>query len=96
MGRLYKIAHVTPVVVCYQEGRQELDKVLQIFIRMNSGGTTLSHSDLLLSVAVSEWTKRDARMEIRTLVQELNRIGDGFSFSKDFVLKGGPDAVRHP
>ena len=89
LGRLYEVAHVDPIVVCYQETSQELDKVLQIFIRMNSGGTTLSHSDLLLSIAVAEWKKLDARQEIRTLVDDLNRIGDGFSFSKDFVLKAG-------
>lgn len=89
LGRLYQVTHIDPVVVCYEEKGQELDKVLQIFIRMNSGGTTLSHSDLLLSVAVAEWKKRDARQEIRTLVDDLNRIGDGFSFSKDFVLKAG-------
>ena len=89
LGQLFQIAHVDPVVVAYQETSQELDKVLQIFIRMNSGGTTLSYSDLLLSVAVAAWKELDARQEIRTLVQDLNGIGDGFRFSKDFVLKAG-------
>ena len=73
----------------YEEKGQELDKVLQIFIRMNDGGTPLSHSDMLLSIAVAQWTHHDARKEIHTLVDELNRIGIGFSFSKDWVLKAG-------
>ena len=39
---------------------------------MNSGGTPLSYSDLLLSIAVAQWSKLDARQEIHGLVDELN------------------------
>ena len=46
---------------------------MQIFIRTNSGGTVLSYSDLLLSVAVTQWSKYDAREEIHQLVNDLNR-----------------------
>ena len=35
-----------------------------IFIRVNSGGTKLSYSDLLLSIATAEWRNFDARKEI--------------------------------
>jgi hypothetical protein len=63
--------------------------VLNIFIRLNSGGTVLSYSDLLLSIAVAQWTQVDARAEIHKLVDELNRIGTGFDLSQDFVLKAG-------
>ena len=87
--QLYQVVHTKPLVAFYEENSQELDKVLQIFIRTNSGGTFLSYSDMLLSVAVAQWADRDAREEIHTLVDELNRIGAGFSFSKDFVLKAG-------
>ena len=86
---LYQVVHTKPLVSFYEENSQELDKVLQIFIRMNSGGTILSYSDMLLSVAVAQWTDRDAREEIHSLVDELNRIGTGFLFSKDLVLKAG-------
>jgi hypothetical protein len=34
---------------------QDPDKVLEIFVRVNSGGTTLSYSDLLLSMATNQW-----------------------------------------
>ena len=77
------------LVAYYEETGQELDKALQIFIRMNDGGTPLSHSDLLLSIAVAQWTEHDARKEIHDLVDELNRVGTGFNFSKDLVLKAG-------
>ncbi len=71
----------------YLETSQELDKVLNIFIRVNSGGTPLSYSDLLLSIATAQWKTKDAREEITSFVDELNRTGDGFNFKKDFVLK---------
>jgi hypothetical protein len=72
----------------FLEGSQDADKVLDIFVRVNSGGTTLSYSDLLLSMATNQWQHRDAREEVRALVQELNTGGSReFGFSKDVVLK---------
>lgn len=67
---------------------QDADKVLEIFVRVNSGGTTLSYSDLLLSMATNQWRDLDAREEVRSLVSEINsNAGRQFSFSKDVVLK---------
>jgi hypothetical protein len=71
----------------YLERGKELNKVLQIFIRVNSGGTPLSYSDLLLSIATASWKERDARETITSLVDELNGIGDTFNFNKDLILK---------
>ena len=64
-----------------------LDKVLNIFIRINSGGTKLNYSDLLLSVATAQWQTRNAREEITNFVDQLNSIGNGFDVNKDFILK---------
>ena len=86
---LYEAIRVRPLVCFYEESSQELEKVLQIFIRTNSGGTVLSYSDLLLSVAVAQWSEHDAREEIHQTVDEINNIGNGFDFSKDWVLKAG-------
>lgn len=85
--KLYSIIHTNPTISYYQEKSQELDKVLNIFIRVNSGGTPLSYSDLLLSFASAQWDKRDAREEINKAVDEINEIGRGFNINKDFVLK---------
>lgn len=72
----------------YLETDQDADKVLDIFVRVNSGGTTLSYSDLLLSMATNQWQHLDAREEVRALVQRLNTGGPReFNFSKDMVLK---------
>lgn len=85
--KLHSVIHVNKIISYYLEQSLELDKVLNIFIRVNSGGTTLSYSDLLLSFATSQWVKRDAREEINDFVDEINQIGRGFNFSKDVVLK---------
>lgn len=87
LTKLFNIIHVTPTISYYLEDSIELDKVLNIFIRINSGGTTLSYSDLLLSFATAQWEKRDAREEINQFVDEINDIGNGFNISKDLVLK---------
>jgi hypothetical protein len=89
LDRLFRVVHTEPLIHFYEEETQEIARVLNIFIRLNSGGTVLSYSDLLLSTAVAQWKNLDARAEIHTLVDELNRIGTGFNFTHDFVLKAG-------
>lgn len=89
IGRLYEMIHNARSLYFYQEDDQDVEKVLDIFIRVNSGGTVLSYSDLLLSIATAQWTKRDAREEIRSLLSSLNAAGLGFRFPKDTVLKTG-------
>lgn len=89
IDRLHHVVHAQPLINYYEEETQDLERVLNIFIRLNSGGTVLSYSDLLLSIAVAQWKKVDARAEIHKLVDELNRIGTGFALSQDFVLKAG-------
>jgi len=85
--KLWSVVHDAGVINYFLEKDESLDKVLNIFIRVNSGGTVLSYSDLLLSVATAQWEKQDARKEITSFVDELNRMGDGFNFNKDLVLK---------
>jgi hypothetical protein len=85
---LYQAFRSAKPVNYYLETSQDSDKVLDIFVRVNSGGTTLSYSDLLLSMATNQWEYLDAREEVRALVQQLNTGGSReFSFSKDLVLK---------
>jgi hypothetical protein len=89
LDRLHRTVHSRQLINFYEEESQDIERVLNIFIRLNSGGTVLSYSDLLLSIAVAQWQKIDARAEIHRLVDELNRIGTGFDLSQDFVLKAG-------
>lgn len=89
LDSLYKAVHLTPSINFYEEENQSIERVLTIFIRTNSGGTELSYSDLLLSIAIAQWSTLDARKEIHNLVDELNQVRNGFGITKDFVLKAG-------
>lgn len=74
-----------PIINYFLEKEQSLDKALNIFIRINSGGEPLNFSDLLMSIAVANWTQKDARKEIHKLVDTIR--DKGYSISKDLVLK---------
>lgn len=87
LDRLHAVVHRDLLINFFEEEDQDLDKVLNIFIRVNSGGTVLSYADLLLSIATAQWKGRDARQEVYSLVDEMNEMGHGFSFPKDLVLK---------
>ncbi|MCY4259648.1 MAG: DUF262 domain-containing protein [Rhodobacteraceae bacterium] len=89
LDRLHRVVHTEPTVTYYEELNQDIEHVLSIFIRRNSGGTALSYSDLLLSIATSQWTTLDARKEVHRLVDDLNQIGAGLGLTKDLVLKAG-------
>lgn len=69
----------------FLEEEQNLDKALNIFIRINSGGEPLNFSDLLMSIAVANWETKDARKEIHKLVDNIR--DKGFTISKDLILK---------
>lgn len=85
--QLYESIVIKPTFNAYLEESPDPDKVLDIFVRVNSGGTVLSYSDLLLSMATNQWKERDAREEVRSLVSDLNELPAGFQFTKDLVLK---------
>lgn len=87
LNRLKETIFQDSSIVYYEEDSSDLDKVLNIFVRVNSGGTKLGYSDLLLFMATAQWDDLDAREEIIKLVNEINTIGDGFNIDKDLVLK---------
>jgi len=87
LDSLWNAIHKFETISYFSESRQDLDEVLDIFVRLNSGGTPLSYSDLLLSLATATWKGHDARQEVYTLVEVLNKDYGTFNFSKDFVLK---------
>ncbi len=69
----------------YEEEADSIDNVLEIFVRVNSGGMVLSKSDLLFSTIVSHWD--DAREEIDSLLTAINKIGEGYKFTNDFIMR---------
>ena len=73
------------IINYFLEPEQNIDKALNIFIRINSGGEPLDFSDLLMSIAIANWQHKDAKKEIDALISEIRDIG--FFITKDFVLK---------
>lgn len=69
----------------YEEDEQKPDKAVNIFIRINSGGTALSFSDILMSIAIANCKQMDAKTEIKNLVEHVR--SKGFNISHDFILK---------
>lgn len=61
------------------------DVAVNIFVRINSGGSQLSFSDIMMSMAIAGWRKKDARTEINRLVEVVNN--KGFNISHDYILK---------
>jgi Protein of unknown function DUF262 len=88
LERLYKAVHSDEVIASYSELDQDYDRVLDIFVRANEGGTKLSKSDLLLSMVTSSWNGVNAREEIFSFVDRLNtQLTGKNNFDKDFIMK---------
>jgi len=86
VAKLWQEIHHSASLHFYEEDVQDIERVLDIFVRVNSGGTVLSYSDLLLSIATAQW-EGDARAAVHGLVDSLNQTGSGFTFSRDTILK---------
>lgn len=87
LRRLRRAIFDEKLINYYQEEEQDLDTVLEIFIRTNSGGEPLSFSDLLMSFIIANWKNEEkkAREEFEFLIEAV-RLG-GFSITSDFILK---------
>jgi uncharacterized protein with ParB-like and HNH nuclease domain len=88
LQRLYDSIHTDEVIAYYTETDQDYDRVLDIFVRANEGGTKLSKSDLLLSMVTSNWDGVNARDEIFNFVDRINtQLTRRNDFDKDFIMK---------
>ena len=85
--KLYMAVHKEQLIHYFNEKSQEVDHVLDVFIRTNSGGTKLAFSDLLMSIAVANWNG-DFRKEIENLTNWIYQSQDlGFYIERDWILK---------
>ncbi len=71
------------------ENASDLDRVLNIFARVNQGGTQLTYAELLLSTATAKWKHRDALSSFEDLRRKLNATGEGFRVPNDRIVKAG-------
>ena len=88
LSNLYSHLSSEKLISYYIVDDQNQDKVLDVFIRTNSGGTPLSFSDLLMSIASANWRKYDAREEMKQTKESIYSYGNpNFNVSQDFILK---------
>ncbi len=69
-----------------------LDEILEIFVRVNSGGQVLSKSDLMFSLMQMLW--EGASDSIAELTDQLN-AKERYDFDKDFILKVALVCTNH-
>ncbi|GAA6864431.1 DUF262 domain-containing protein [Helicobacter pylori] len=85
LEKLKDAIHTKQLISFFEEKEKNLNKVLNIFIRVNSGGVKLSHSDLLMSILTASFSS-DIREKMNELVDALK--DKGFSnMGQDQVLK---------
>ncbi|GAA7671982.1 DUF262 domain-containing protein [Helicobacter pylori] len=85
LENLSKAFHDKQLISFFEETEKNLNKVLNIFIRVNSGGVKLSYSDLLMSILTASFSS-DIRERMNELVDALK--DQGFSnMGQDQVLK---------
>lgn len=83
LHRLYRV--INSEISYFEETEKSLEKVLNIFIRVNSGGTQLSYSDLLMSILTATF-QGDIREKMEQEVDNLAR--EGFAcVTRDHILK---------
>lgn len=83
--QLERVIHNISNINYYEEDEQNPDKAVNIFVRINSGGTPLSFSAILMSIAIASWKHKDARTEINNLVDTIR--AKGFNVDQDYILK---------
>ncbi|MCQ2629646.1 DUF262 domain-containing HNH endonuclease family protein [Helicobacter pylori] len=82
---LNKAFHDKQLISFFEEKEKNLNKVLNIFIRVNSGGVKLSYSDLLMSILTASFSS-DIREKMHELVDALKDKGF-LNVGQDQVLK---------
>lgn len=69
----------------YCINEKSYDSALDIFVRVNSTGRKLSKSDLLFSTLIDGWS--DGKSNIDNLIDIMNSKGDGFKFTRDYLMR---------
>ncbi len=85
LEKLNKAFHTKQLISFFEEKEKNLNKVLNIFIRVNSGGVKLSYSDLLMSILTASFSS-DIREKMNKLVDALKDKGFP-NVEQDKVLK---------
>jgi hypothetical protein len=82
---LHKRIRKDELINYFEVAKDDLDDILKIFVRVNSGGTVLSKTDLLFSTIVATWA--DGREQIEGLLKTINNKGDKFTFANEYLMR---------
>jgi hypothetical protein len=85
LDTLHKRIQKDELINYFEVAKDDLEDILKIFVRVNSGGTVLSKTDLLFSTIVATWD--NGRELIETLLKTINEMGDGFSFGNEYLMR---------
>lgn len=79
LEKLKDAFHTKQLISFFEEKEKNLNKVLNIFIRVNSGGVKLSYSDLLMSILTASFSsdirKKNERVSGCFKTQRLSKCG---------------------
>lgn len=85
LDTLHKRIHTDELINYFEIAKDDLEDILKIFVRVNSGGTVLSKADLLFSTIVATW--EDGREQIENLLKTINDKGDKFTFGNEYLMR---------
>ena len=87
LQKLYMLFQSNEVLNAYEITDGDLEKVLNIFVRTNSGGKPLTKGDLLLSVITVNWSGSNQENARQFVVDIVKKVSDGgYKVDKDWVL----------
>ena len=85
LDTLHTRIHRDELINYFEVAKDDLEDILKIFVRVNSGGTVLSKNDLLFSTIVATWDS--GRDQIEELLKRINSKGDGFNFGTEYLMR---------
>ncbi|HUZ47824.1 MAG TPA: DUF262 domain-containing protein [Terriglobia bacterium] len=84
LSKLHAVVHIHKPINYYLIQKSDMERALNVFVRVNRGSEPLSLSDVLMSTLIANWTG-DAKKEVLGLVDQIQ--AQGFFISKDLILK---------
>jgi hypothetical protein len=85
LATLYQRVFLDEIINYFEVSKDDLEDILKIFVRVNSGGTVLNKTDLLFSTIVASWD--NGREEIEALQKSINSMGMGFGFETEYLMR---------
>lgn len=94
LKNLHDAFRIKKMVNYYPAKEKDLTQVVDIFVRVNSGGVKLSASDLMLSIATGVSSDEDIQVKIQQAIEKIDNASSsqedmGFKADKELVLTAG-------